>query len=186
MELMTTEYVFILGYKSNAYNIPLTFEKVDFYHLSGMHYANDVDFKIHPSKMYGERLIDLVLSGKIDAYDIEKSKNWTRIKGRLEGIIALKEIMESEFSIYQFAPNRLGFNSGISAKYLIHNPDLNLSIFLFLDETGERFYCKSIFTEETRDYTKNQTPYKVLKKIKIKDGNEIELFRHPSYREENS
>ena len=186
INLMPTEYVFTLGYKNNAYNLHLIFEKVDFYHLSGMHYAKDVDFKIPPNKMYGERLIDLVLSGKIAACDIEKSINWAKIKGRLEGIVTLKEIMESEFSIYQFAPNRLGFNSDISAKYLIHNPNLNLSIFLFLDDTGERFYCKSIFSEEIRDYTQNQTPYKVLKKIKIEDGNEIELFRHPSYREENS
>ena len=49
INLMTTRYVFTLGYKNNAYNLPLIFEKVDFYHLSGMHYAKDVDFKIPPN-----------------------------------------------------------------------------------------------------------------------------------------
>ena len=183
INLMTTRYVFTLGYKNNAYNLPLIFEKVDFYHLSGMHYAKDVDFKIPPNKMYGDKLIDLVLSGKIVVSDIEKSKNWARIKGRLEGIVTLKEILESDFSIYKFTPNRLGFNSEILAKYLIHSPSLNLSVFLFLDESGEHFYCKSIFSEEERDYTKNQTPYKVLKKIRIQDGNEVEIFRYTSYKE---
>lgn len=181
-DLLTTEYVFILGYKNKEYNIHLIFEKVDFYHLSGMHYAKDVDFKIPFKKMYGEKLIDLIASNKINACDIEKSKNWERIKGRLESIITLKKILESNFLIYRFAPNKLGFNSEILAKYLIHSPDLNLSLFLFLDDAGERFYCKSIFTEQNRDYTQNQTQYKVLRKTKIEDSTETELFRSPSYK----
>ena len=171
-DLMTTEYVFILGYKNKEYNLHLIFEKVDFYHLSGMHYAKDVDFKIPIKKMYGEKLIDLITSNKIDACDIEKSKNWEKIKGRLESIITLRKILESNFSIYRFAPNKLGFKSEILAKYLIHSPDLNLSLFLFIDDTGERFYCKSIFLEQNRDYTQNQTQYKVLRKIKIEDSTE--------------
>lgn len=183
-DLMTTEYIFVLGYKNKEYNLHLIFEKANFYHLSGMHYAKDVDFKITPNKMYGEKLIDLIVSNKINACDIEKSKNWEKIKGRLEGIIILKKILESNFLIYQFAPNKLRFNSEISAKYLIHNPDLNLSLFLFLDDTGERFYCKSIFSEQKRDYTQNQTQYKVLRKLKIEDSKETELFRSPSYKEE--
>lgn len=181
--LLPTEYILKLGYRKKSYDIRLVFEKANFYHLSGMHYASDVDFKISPNKMYGEKLIDAIISNKINVCDIEKSKKWEKIKGRLEGIVALKNIVESEFSIYKFSPNKLSFKSEISAEYLIHNPKLNLSIFLFLGDTGDYFYCKSIFLEKTRDYTQNQTPYTVLQKIKVENGSSKEIFRHPSYRD---
>lgn len=127
--LLDTSYKILLGHRNKQYEINLCFDKVDFYHLSGMHYAIDVDFKIRKSEYYGDKLLDVVLSKKIDDKAIEKSEKWKMIEGRLKGILNLRNLIDSEFQIYKYSSKKLSFHSSIEATYLIFNKELNVGFF---------------------------------------------------------
>ena len=181
--LQNTSYTFIIGHKKTAETIHLRFRPVDFDHLSGIHKADDIDFKLHRNTFRGEKLVDAVISGKLDDGLIEKSMHWVQISDRLSDIICLEKILDSDFRIYRFNPCKLGFYSDIKANYLIYNEQYQMGIFLFIDRDHHVDYCKSIFSKDDRDYTTNQTKWTMLKKIKYHDDMEEILFVSASYRE---
>ena len=88
-QLTGTEYRITVGRRGKKSSFALSFSFADFPHVAGMQYAQDVDFGLRPSEYYGERLIPSILSGKLEAANMERSRNWLRIKGRLNAIIHL-------------------------------------------------------------------------------------------------
>ena len=98
--LQNTKYLLVLGHKRSTEYINITFRPEDFDHLSGMQYANDVDFGLHRNQYRGDKLVPALLSGKLDDALIEKSQSWYKISERLSAIIHLDDILDSEFSIY--------------------------------------------------------------------------------------
>lgn len=182
-DLMPISYCLIIGKKGKAREIDLYFRAIDFDHLSGIHYATDIDFKRHRKEYRGERLLSAVQTEKIDSHLLEKSRNWPRIEKRLEAILYLKELLESDFEFYEFYPERLPFRSQIHAKYLLFSKGFNNGVFLFLDEDTGTYYCKSAFQDDLHDYRENQSRWIVLKKIKRYDDKEEILFQHKNYKE---
>lgn len=181
--MVKIHYDLIIGRKGVAKCIELHFRPDDFRHLSGMHYANDIDFKLHEDEFRGGKLIAVLRSGKLDDSLIEKSRAWPKIAGRLNAVLHIKEILESDFKIYDFSPRKLPFHSKITAEYLLYSEELKDGIFLFFDQDAETYYCKSIFERDSGDYQANQSLWKVLKKTKYVDGQETVLFQHPNYKE---
>ena len=184
--LLNISYTFIIGHKKNTETIRLFFRRIDFDHLSGIHKANDIDFKLSRKVYRGEKLINALLSGKLDDKLIEKSIYWNQISDRLIDINRLERILDSDFRIYQFNPRKLNFHSDIRANYLIFSEQYQTGIFLFIDKDQDTDYCKSIFSKDDRDYTINQTKWTVLKKIKRHEDTEEVLFLNESYREQES
>lgn len=181
---LETHYRFIIGRSGTAKCIDLYFRSDDFDHLSGIHYANDVDFKLHKKEYRRTKLLSALLSGKLDGSLIEKSRNWPQIKGRLNAVVHMQAILESEFRIYTFSPNRLPFHSQIAAEYLLYSEKTGDGVFLFFDRDAETYYCKSVFEKGTGDYRTNQSAWTVLAKTKCENGQETVLFKHPNYRED--
>lgn len=181
--LLETHYSFMIGRSGTAKCINLYFRADDFSHLSGIHYANDVDFKLHRKEYWGARLLPALMSKKLDGSLIEKSRNWPQIKGRLNAILHMRTILESDFRIYGFSPNKLPFHSQIAAEYLLYSEETGDGIFLFFDRDAETYYCKSVFEKGSGDYRTNQSAWTVLTKIKYDNGQEIVLFKHPNYKE---
>ena len=178
--LRHTSYRIIIGKRHQSEMIHIQFRPIDFSHLSGIHYARDVD--LGPRWAYhGVRLIPALLSGKLDDAKVEKSQEWKRIDDRLCAIIKIEEILDSDFSIYRFAPQKLSFHSTSVASYLVYSETYGEGIFLFLDKDQNICYCKSVFSAETHDYRQNQTRWTVLEKIKIVGTSESTLYTHPSY-----
>lgn len=183
--LTQTEYRITAGRKGKAVSFRLDFDFADFPHLAGMQYAQDADFGLRPSEYYGEKLVPALLSGKMDASRIEKSRNWEKIKGRLNAIIGLQQTLDSDFSIALFDPSRVHTNSKIDADYVIKNLDSGETYFVFIDEDkAHRHYCKSAFTKTNIDYMKNQPLLTVLKKEKIENGSSRVLYQHPNFKEQ--
>lgn len=179
--LLNTSYRITIGHKNKMSVIRLVFRPGDFDHLSGIHYSSDVDYGLHRREYRGDRLLPALLSGKLDALLIEKSQNWSKIVGRLQAITDLSTILNTDFLIYKFTPNRLPFHSEIRATYCIYNAAQNKGVFLFADQADQVVYCKSIFPESDQDYRANQTRWTVLKKERItQDAIEV-LFTHPSF-----
>ncbi len=182
--LLNTSYIFVIGHKKTSVTLNLCFRPVDFDHLSGIHYASDVDFKLHRNEYRGDQLTNAVISSKIDSTLIEKSINWERISKRLQDVIYLEKILDSDFRIYRFNPAKLNFYSEIKANYLIYSELYRMGVFLFIDRDNHVDYCKSIFTRDERDYTLNQTKWTMLKKVKCHSGVEEVLYVSASYREQ--
>lgn len=179
--LQNTKYLLVLGHKKTTEYIDMTFRPEDFDHLSGMQYANDVDFGLHRNQYRGDKLVPALLSGKLDNQLIEKSQSWQKISERLTAIIHLDDILDSEFSIYKFDRFKLPFHSDIKAVYCIYSETLQKGIFLFLDEENRCYYCKSVFEKDCHDYRTNQTRWTVLKKEKTTEHGTETIFLHKSY-----
>ena len=170
----------MIGKQHQSEMIYIQFRPIDFSHLSGIHYARDVD--LGPRWSYqGVRLIPALLSGKLNDMKIEKSQELIRIDDRLCAIMKIDEILDSNFSIYRFSPKKLSFHSTIAASYLIYSETYQEGIFLFLDKDQNICYCKSVFSANTHDYRQNQTRWTVLEKIKVNGTSETILYTHPSY-----
>lgn len=181
--LQNTTYRITIGHKRTMEQINLVFRQEDFDHLSGIHYAADVDFKLHRRQYRGKKLVPMLLSKKLDAKLIEKSEQWNKISERLSALICLTEVLESDFLIYKFEPNKLPFHSEIKAAYCIYDKSQEKGVFLFLDQSECCYYCKSIFKENIRDYCINQTPWTVLKKEKLVDETVTVIYGNPSFKE---
>ena len=184
-DLLNVTYIIHIGHKSQSKILRLVFRDIDFDHLSGIHYATDVDFKLHRKEYRGVKLLQAVCSGKMDPLLIEKSAQWLKISYRLYGIQNMRKILNSDFKIYKFSAKKLPFFSKISASYLLYNEQLKEGFFLFLDVDGCHYYCKSIFADDKQNYTFNQTNWVVLKKDIIENGSTRTLYKNPSYIEED-
>lgn len=181
--LLDTSYDITIGHKQHAQTLHISFHPIDFYHLSGIHYATDVDFGLHKREYQRKKLLPALLSKKLDDTLIEKSVHWSKISDRLSAISNLSRILASHFSIYQFNQKKLPFHSTISAAYLIYCDETQEGIFLFLDKEETAFYCKSIFSKDSRDYRTNQTKWTILKKEKNESGTKSTIYLNPAYKE---
>ena len=184
-QLTKIRYYISAGRKGKLSQFRLEFDNADFPHLAGMQYAQDVDFGLHFSEYYGDKLVPALLSGKMDGSKIEKSRSWGKIKGRLQAIINLQQTLESDFSIALFDPTKS--NSKINALYVIKNNISGETYFVFIDkDNGYRHYCKSAFAQNSIDYTKNQPLLTRLKVDKFDNGNRQLIYQHPNFKEDTA
>ena len=185
LQLIDVSYEITIGRRNKKEIIRLTFQMEDFDHLSGIQYAKDIDFRLPRKKYRGDQLIPALLNNKIAANQIEKSEKWGDIKTRLQAIICLQKLLDTDFDIYEFNPNKLRFHTSIKAAYCIYSKELDCGIFLFIDKTSGRFYCKSIFQKDGRNFTENQTAWTVLKKDRCQNGMQVNLFTKDTYKAES-
>lgn len=179
--LHNIRYILDIARSGKLTRIDLSFLDEDFPHLAGMHYARDVDFGIRKAEYYGERLIPALLSKRLDDVKIEESRNWDKISGRLTAVVNLQNTLDNEFSIVSFNKSKVRVFSQIEAKFAIKSTVSENVYFVFLDERSGRYYCKSAFRKEFTDYMENQSPMRVLQKIKIIDNITHTLFIKPGY-----
>lgn len=163
-ELCRKEYCITVARRGKKEDIVLKFRPVDFYHLAGMQYASDVDFKLSRNEYYGEKLMKLLNNDEFPKENaIEKSINWKKINGRLNAICLMNEILENDFEIFLFDPLKVQGYCRIDAKYVIKDKRSGAIFFLFLSKTDDNcYFCRSAFEMEDKDYTLNQLKMKLL------------------------
>lgn len=172
-KLLNTSYQFTYGIKGTLHKIFLTFRVDQFFHLSGIHYVNDIDFGIPFNKA---NFLAKVLSGEIDASAVEKSTHWEDIKGRLESLVRLETVLDSDFTLYLFNKQRLPFYSNIDANFLLKNQQTGDIVFLFMDGPPLDSFCRSIFSMQELDYSRGQRKVGLLKKIKYQNSSTAVLL----------
>lgn len=183
--LQNTSYCFLLGRRGTwSSSVHLDFRPEDFPHLAGMQYAGDIDFRINKAEMRGRKFLPKIISGKIEDERIEKSANWeSKIRGRLKGILSLEELLDSDFLIYRFDPKKVPYGTKIEAQYVVKDTRSGTAVFVFVDSSRSRWFCRSIFQSDHSDYAVNQMRVSVLKKQK-RIGTEVVLDHvNPNYRE---
>lgn len=181
-ELRNISYIIEVGRRGTLERIELSFSEGDFAHLSGMHYAKDIDLGLRRSEYYGERLLGAVLDGRIDDQRIEKSRRWNdTIRGRLTTVTKLQEILDNPFKIVSFDKRKVRGYCVIDARFAIKSEITGEICFVFLDEATGRYYCRSAFSDSVKDYTENQSVMTVLRKVKtVGEASEV-LYSKPGY-----
>lgn len=180
-DLHNTRYILDIAKKCNLQRIELSFPDEDFPHLSGIHYAKDIDFGINKAEYYGKKLIPTLLSKRIDDTIIETSQNWNKISGRLTAIKNLQATLDGNFIIASFNRLKVRGYSQIDAKFAIKSTISDDVYFVFLDNRDGNYYCKSAFKKSLTDYFENQTIMTLLQKTKIINGVPDILYTKDGY-----
>ena len=176
-KLFNTEYEFILGRKNKTVTLRIEFQKMHFFHLAGLQHLKDL-----PRLAFSSELIfDQIESGTISSSYIESSINYSFIEKRLSFLPRLESIFDSNDTIFRYNSTLQAF-SVIEADFLMKNTMNNTNLFTFLskDKNG-KYFCKSFFPDDKKDYAEGQTRWTVLLKKKINRTtlDEVILFKHP-------
>ena len=155
--LLDSEYNLIYGKKKKLYTVRLVFSPEDFYHNAGFQHLDDITFShitSHP------KTLDSVLSGTITQEMIQKSQNYLSfVEPRLKAIVYLQNLLESDFRTYMFNARKLPFIPRYRQNTLLSETSSDI-VFLFTDADADdgHYFPRSIFVQDIRDYTINQTP----------------------------
>ena len=173
-KLLNTEYRFILGKKNKTISLAIYFDASQFFHLTGLHYLKD-----RVSLLFGERKIifDKILSGKITAEQIESSAFFPQIKERVEYLVHLESIIDSNKTVFKYNPKIQTF-SLIQADFLLKSDVDARNVFVFLsqDYCNGKYFCRSFFPQTDKDYSEKQQNWTLLYKCKVQNNCETVLF----------
>jgi len=163
-KLLNIEYEIVLGRKSEKVTLKIKFEKTHFFHLVGLQHLKDLSKLLTGNR---EKLFDKFDNGLIKSEIIEKSKLYPQIKNRLKYFPLLEQFIDSNDTIFKFNSKTEGF-SLIQFDYLMKNGHESYKIFIFLSkDSDEKFFGRSFFAEDKKDYSFGQTNWTLLKKTKI-------------------
>lgn len=163
--LLSVQYHFTYGKNGKLLTVTLGFEPDEFYHVAGFAHLSDIVF---PFRFSHTKVIDVILSGKVKLELLKKSEYYEEmVRPRLEAIVRLQDLLDSDFVTYTYNQEVVPFYSRIEAKYLISNISGDV-VFAFTDQNAESgvYYTRSAFMMGTRDFRKNQKKIKLLKKEK--------------------
>lgn len=174
VSLLDTKYDLILGRKGVAVSLQITFDKKDCFHLMGLQYLKD---RPELNRDRG-KIFDELRERKLTKEKIESSDFYNKIAARVDMLPYLENLIDSNETIFKYNQKINNF-SLIMADYLMRNKVLNQNIFIFLAKSAENtYFCRSFFTEDKRDYSKNQASWTLLykKKTRISTNEEDILY----------
>lgn len=179
-KLLDTEYVFVLGKKNVKATIHLIFHDTNFYHLAGLQHLEDIAHLRRNKK----EIFKKILNRQIKIEDLQKSRFYKDIEGRVAALSLLPSLLDSNETIFKYNKERNCF-SLIDADYLLENTADKQTLYTFLAKYPDNnFFCRSFFPKEKKDYSIGQTRWTLLFKKKInKSANTEEiLFRHKNFK----
>ncbi len=168
-ELLNYQYIITYGKKKKLYKTGLSFTEREFPHLVGIQYAKDI---VLP-KLKRSNFLREILAGNITDRDFAKAEQYEAIiKGRMEVVANLKELLESDFRLFLYRPMLYNFATTIKADYVISG-NFNNNSFVFLIKANRYkvndldYVCTSAFKKGDRDYEYSQPQLKILKKERV-------------------
>lgn len=178
-KLFNIQYRIILGRKGKETEIFLNFRKNQFFHLCGLHKLTDIQY---PTKNK-DKIFDLILEDKLSYDMLKKSKLFLPnedkkllgIKDRIECIIKIEEILDSNHLIFKYNKNGLRW-SDITFEFIFESVDYEIPMYIFIDNVEKNeMGCISMFPKSYTNYTKSQTKMTLLykEKINLKTGESI-------------
>lgn len=162
LPLLNTEYEIVLGRKGVAVSLRILFDKKDCFHLMGLQYLLDRP-ELNRNR---SRVFDEIVAGSITTEQIESSDFYMKIKERVHFLPLLEQMLDSNDTVFKYS-QRANIYSMIEADYLMKNNMEERNLYLFLSHgTDDRYFCRSFFPEDKRDYTRNQASWTMLYKKK--------------------
>jgi hypothetical protein len=126
------------------------------------------------------KIFDELRKRKISVEHIESSDFYQKIEDRVYFLPLLEQLFDSNETVFKYN-QRANVFSMIQADYLMKNHMEERNLYLFLSRNKEnKYYCRSFFPEEKKDYAKNQASWTLLYKKKINrlSGEEKILYNH--------
>ena len=178
--LLDIEYQITLGKKNKTANLTIYFEEVHFFHLAGLQYLKDLSSLLTESR---EQIFKKILKGTINKQQIESSNLYSEIRDRIDYLVFLENIMDSNKTVYKYNPKLNAF-SAIQADFLLKNQiqSRNVFAFLSLDNEKGKYFCRSFFPQIEKDYSENQTSWTLLFKKKIKKSTNEETVLYDRFK----
>ncbi len=174
LPLLNTEYEIVLGRKGVAVTLRLAFDKKDCFHLMGLQYLID---RPELNRDRG-KVFDEIVAGIITVEQVMSSDFYKKIEERVNFLPLLEQLLDSNDTVFKYN-KKSNIYSMIDADYLMKNSIEERNLYLFLSfGMDDKYFCRSFFPEEKKDYTKNQAFWTLLykKKCNLSTGEEIILY----------
>lgn len=174
--LLDTEYEIILGRKDVSTALNIGFDKRDCYHLMGLQYLVD---RPELNRDRG-KIFDAMRERSITLEQVESSDFYSQIENRIHFLPLLEELLDNNETVFKYNQKANCF-SMIQANYLMKNHIEGRNLFLFLSlNKDNKYFCRSFFPQDQKDYTQNQASWTLLYKKKkyISTGKEVILYNH--------
>ena len=186
-KLLPVEYRIVLGKKGQSFELHITFQADNFFHLTGLHKITSS----HMLKLPKAKIFDSILSGKISDSTVNNFASAPDILERIKVLTKLETLLDEEqTAFFKYDATKVAF-SKISANYLakgiINDTQIVFSFFVkqSSNEAGQvNCYVNSIFPLTKYDFSERQTKYTVLLKEKIDADGAILLYRHKNFNEQ--
>ena len=171
--LLDIEYQIILGKKNKSFSLNIIFEDWQFFHLAGLQYLKDLTGVLSESR---KRIFRRILNGSLKSQLFESSQYYSTIKNRIEYLVYLEQIMDSNETIFKYNQKLQAF-SAIQADFLMKNELKLRNVFTFLskDSKNGKYFCRSFFPQIEKDYSIGQTNLTLLHKKKINKSSNTEI-----------
>ena len=182
--LLPVKYRIILGRKGQSFELHITFQADNFFHLSGLHKITSS----HIRRLSATKLFNSILSGKITDSTVNNFASAPDILERIKVLTQLEKLLNNEeTTFFKYDANKVSF-SKISADYLakgiVDNEQVVFSFFAKQTSSPtEQISCcvNSIFPLTRYDFSERQTKYTVLLKEKINANGSILLYKHKNF-----
>ncbi len=163
-KLTDVQYNIIIGRKGKTIKIQLRFYKDNFHHLLGLHKLKDLSL----ARENRGNVFEKILAGEITLDFIKKSQYYSNIKGRLEPLTNLGDLLESDNVTFKYS-QKFNPSSKINADYLltVEFNDNDTYIFIKKFDVVDEYFCRSLFPKTDKDYTAGQTKFALLYKDKV-------------------
>ena len=177
-KLLDVAYNFTIARKGIVRKFTLTFQKMDFHHIAGLHKLTDTRQVLRGTR---ECIFDKIVQGAVSQKLIEESDLYTEMSARLAPLCHLEEVLDNDNLIFKYNEN-VRVYSKIKSDYLLEGLVGDLSVYLFLGNRNENDescqMCRTFFPKSTIDYSIGQPKYTLLRKEKIRVSSGEILLRH--------
>lgn len=161
--LLEIQYRIIIGRKGKTVELVIGFSKLDFHHLMGLGKLKDLRI----AKQNRGSVFDEIITGITTYETLTKSRYLAQIENRFEPLALVEQLLDDNRLVFRYN-TKLNQFSLIEADYLLSTPFENSDIYIFIAEhkdTG-KYFCRSFFPKEKKDYTEGQPRYTMLYKEK--------------------
>lgn len=162
-KLLNTQYRIVIGRKGKATELIIGFSKLDFHHLMGLGKLKDLRIARRDRSL----VFDEILNGQTTYGTLTNSRYLFQIENRFEPLSLIEQLLDDNRLVFRYN-SKLNQFSLIEADYLLSTPYANNDIYIFIAEnkgTG-KYFCRSFFPKEKKDYAEGQPRYTMLYKEK--------------------
>lgn len=162
--LIPYQYHIIIGRKGKTLEFTISFDRVDFHHLAGLHKLRD-NLRFQTGKR--SDIMKEILDGRLTFSQAEQSAYFDEMKLRLLPLSHLEQFLDSNEIIFRYNAKVHTF-SAIQADYLLQNDYEGTPVYLFLAQRSSEStqVCRTFFPKAGTDYAEGQPRYTLLKKEK--------------------
>lgn len=183
-KLLPVKYRLFLGRKGKSFELVITFNPENFFHLDGLQKLNNYEW----NRLEKDKIFNSVLNKKISDAVFNNCASEEEILQRIKVFTQLETLLDDNNTAF-FNFNAKIAKSKIRADYMAKGfLDGSQVVFFFFIKGDERnisdrgsYRVNSIFPLSKQDFSLGQTKYTLLLKEKITANDKILLYQHTNF-----